>query len=270
MQWSKPAGHSSSCVNTRVDISNRWDACLKGIESRHMQLTQAQHDIQDCIRNASTQGSTQESSTCASQMWKHSQKGASRSVLQKSCSLSHPCRALAQPIPFQLMYTALQLAPLCAAHASLTEGWSSTRNANLLGLSLSLLNLQLKVCSGRAATCHSQGTPATKSRTLYREREGLEPLLSPDEEEPPELEDEELSESSLAGRLGGGDAARAACISRSFLWVHANILPEASMYSKAGCAQDGCVAGYQALDTTGKYCRDTCSQRWGKSESTAG
>lgn len=53
---------------------------------------------------------------------------------------------------------------------------------------------------------------AHRKTMLHALYEVLESLLSPEEEEPPELEDAELSESSLAGRLGGGDAARAACI----------------------------------------------------------
>lgn len=43
--------------------------------------------------------------------------------------------------------------------------------------------------------------------------EGLELLLSPEEEESPELDDVEESESSLAGLLGGGEV-RAACMWR--------------------------------------------------------
>ena len=49
-------------------------------------------------------------------------------------------------------------------------------------------------------------------QALYEVLEGLESLLSPEEEDPPELLDAELFESSLAGLLGGGDAGRAACM----------------------------------------------------------
>ncbi len=53
------------------------------------------------------------------------------------------------------------------------------------------------------------------SHTFLSVLEGLELLLSPDEEESPELDDAEESELSLAGRLGGGEAC-AACMQWQF------------------------------------------------------
>ena len=79
-------------------------------------------------------------------------------------------------------------------------------------------------------------------QALYEVLEGLESLLSPEEEDPPELLDAELFESSLAGLLGGGDAGRAACMHIPFpcmrvaLCRRANIALHRPWEAAIGCA----------------------------------